>query len=364
MSINRLYDTWIQMVQQLLPAERITRIRNLTWLIVGVFLSRSVQLQRVALKIPGLAKETSLTRRLSRFLSNPALNAHQIYAPVARAWLQHLAARQPCLTLIIDGTRVGFGYHLLLVAVAYRRRALPVAWLWIRAKTGHSPLEAQLRLLTYVRGLLPQATPVILVGDSEFRALELVFQLERWGWQYVLRLIETYQVRWSEAEPWQNVGALVRDPGTQTWCSGILLTIKYAYRTNVLAYWQKGEKQAWLLVTHLDHPQQVLQAYRRRMWIEEMFGDWKGHGFDFQQTHLRDPERLSRLTLVVILLYLWLLIGGLRVIKNGDRPVVDRHDRRDLSLFQIGLRWFERCIKNNVAFSISLQFPPWKLSGS
>jgi hypothetical protein len=364
MSINRLYDTWIQTVKQLLPGERVTRVRNLTWLIVGVFLSRSVRLDRVALKIPGPAKETSLTRRLSRFLSNPAISARPIYEPIARCWLRYLAESQKGLTLIIDGTRVGFGYHMLLVAVAYRRRALPIAWVWIRAKTGHSPLQAQLALLEYVHSLLPQAIPIILVGDSEFRALELFFQLERWGWKYVLRMIETYQVRWTDEEPWQNVGALVSAPGSQAWCPGILLTLKHAYRTNVLAYWQAGEKQAWLLATNVEQAQPTLQAYRRRMWVEEMFGDWKGHGFDFQKTHLRDPDRLSRLTLAVILLYLWLIFGGLRVIKNGHRHYIDRHDRRDFSLSQIGLRWFERCVKNDTAFTVSLTLPAWILSGS
>ncbi len=66
---------------------------------------------------------------------------------------------------------------MLLVAVAYRRRALPIAWVWIRAKTGHSPLQAQLALLEYVHRLLPEAITITLFGDSEIRELELFFQL-------------------------------------------------------------------------------------------------------------------------------------------------------------------------------------------
>jgi hypothetical protein len=38
------------------------------------------------------------------------------------------------------------------------------------------------------------------------------------------------------------------------------------------------------------------------MWIEEMFGDLKGHGFDLESTHLRYFLRLARLTLAVVLL--------------------------------------------------------------
>ena len=85
-----------------------------------------------------------------------------------------------------------------------------------------------------------------------------------------------------------------------------------------------------------------------------MFGDWKRHGFDLQSSHLRHFARLSRLTLAVALLYVCIVRTGVTVIKNGLRHYVDRKDRRDLSVFQIGLRWIERCLKNSRPFSASL----------
>ena len=42
MPINTLYHTWNMQIRQLRPTERITRIRNITWLIVGIYQSRSV----------------------------------------------------------------------------------------------------------------------------------------------------------------------------------------------------------------------------------------------------------------------------------------------------------------------------------
>ena len=32
------------------------------------------------------------------------------------------------IRLIADGTKVGFNHQLLMIAIAYRRRALPIAW--------------------------------------------------------------------------------------------------------------------------------------------------------------------------------------------------------------------------------------------
>ena len=52
MSANRLYDTWFHLIRELRPTGRITQVRNLAWLIVGMLLSRSVHLSAVAAKLP------------------------------------------------------------------------------------------------------------------------------------------------------------------------------------------------------------------------------------------------------------------------------------------------------------------------
>jgi hypothetical protein len=134
-----------------------------------------------------------------------------------------------------------------------------------------------------------------------------------------------------------------------------LLTLKHALPVNLVAHWERGAKEPWLLATNLPARQQALQAYRRRMWIEEMFGDMKKHGFDLESTHLRHFLRLSRLTLIVALLYVWLITTAVRVIKDGLRCLVDRKDRRDLSVFQIGLRSVERRLTNSLNVRICLR---------
>ena len=84
-----------------------------------------------------------------------------------------------------------------------------------------------------------------------------------------------------------------------------------------------------------------------------MFGDFKGYGFDLEATHLRHFARLSRLTLAVCLLYVWLVAFGSQVIKRGRRHLVDRSDRRHFSIFRIGLNMLERCLANALPFRIT-----------
>jgi hypothetical protein len=67
----------------------------------------------------------------------------------------------------------------------------------------------------------------------------------------------------------------------------------------LLAHWKKGEEKPWCLATNLPDRKMTLRCCARIMWIEEMFGDLKKHGFDLESTMLRHFQRLSRLTLAV-----------------------------------------------------------------
>ena len=352
MPINTLYDNWKQRLLQIRPTERKTRLENMTWLLVGLYKSRTVHLSKIAEKIPGKATLPSLTRRLMRFLDNPAVHVRAWYEPVAKGIIQRLAAVE--IRLLVDGTKVGFGHQLLIVTIAYRKRAFPLAWTWVKSSRGHSSSWKQKALLAYVHALIPPQTKVNLVGDSEFGSVEVQKLLKKWHWQYVLRQKGCYLVKPHGQSNFLRLDSLVNKPRQSVWLTNCQLTAKHCYPVNLLAYWKVGEKEPWLLATNLSCRKTTLRAYRRRMWIEEMFGDLKKNGFDLESTHLRNFLRLSRLTLAVALLYVWLLAFGVKVIKSGKRRLVDRNDRRDYSIFRIGRNTVERYLTNALPFDISL----------
>jgi hypothetical protein len=92
--------------------------------------------------------------------------------------------------------------------------------------------------------------------------------------------------------------------------------------------------------------------------IEEMFGDFKKHGFDLEKTKLCHFQRLSRLTLAVAILYGWLVSVGTQTIHARDWHLVDRKERRDLCIFRIGLRYIERCLTSALPIKNSAMFLP------
>ena len=267
MPITKLYHTWMNKITQLLPNERVTRVRNLAWLLSGIFQSKSVHLSKGASKIPGTAMLVSITRRLA--------------------------------------------------------------------------------LLNYIHKLLPADASVLVLGDSKFGAVEVLKQLDQWSWKYVLRQKGSHLMRENDQSPWIALGSLLTKAGQSLWLGQRQLTQLHAYAVNVLAHWKIGEKEPWLLATNLPSLREALKAYERRRWIEEMFGDLKDNGFDLESTHLRSVFKLHRLTFTVVLLFLEWVTSGSKIIKNGMRRLVDRPDRRDLSVFRIGLYMRERHLANS-----------------
>jgi hypothetical protein len=236
-----------------------------------------------------------------------------------------------------------------MVSLAYRKRAIPIAWSWVSSEKGHSSSYKQQALLGYIRRLVPNGARVLVVGDSEFGAIETLKHLEEWGWYYVMRQKSSHLVC-SQPQPqqWQPLGELIERRGEKVWLEGALLSHSYAHQTNVLLYWKKGEKEPWRLATNLPSSKEALLGYKKRMWIEGMFADFKGQGFDLQSTRLRRLGKLSGLRLAVAMLYVWLVVYGAEVVKRGQRKLVDRSDRGDHSLFRLGLNMLDRCLAQGI----------------
>lgn len=354
MPINQLYHTWIRQILEIRPKERITRVRNFARLIVGIYDSRSVYLSRIAGEIPGKAKLLSTAKRLSRFIHNESVNVREWYEPLARKWLeaQHNALKE--VRLIVDGTKVGFSHQLLMISLAYRKRSIPIAWTWVKHVRGHSTAALQIDVLQHVRSLLPAECNVVLVGDTEFGSIKVLKQLENWDWHYVLRQKGNTLIQVEHQEEWQHFDTVIEKMGQSLWLGAGQLTAVHTHTVNLLVHWKVGESDPWCLVTNLPDKRLALAYYKRRMWIEEMFGDMKGHGFDLEHSMLQEASHLSRLTLAVVFLYIWLVSVGGKTIKSGKRHLVDRRERRDLSIFQIGFRYSKRKLTNDSTMPIFL----------
>jgi hypothetical protein len=349
---QRLYGNVYQALVQLLPKERDSRLRNLALLMLGIVGARSVQSGRLAAYIPLHIKKLSIVRRMERFLDNGAVRVRSWYAPVA-SWLIQAASVAGEIGLVLDSTKVSAHHRLVLVGIAYRRRVIPVAWSWVRSHRGHSATSLQIALLSYVRSLLPGGVSVSLVGDCEFGHMPIVLTLQDWGWDYVLRQSGQQLVDVAAEPDWLRLDALLTRRGEWRFIGDVFLTAAHQVPTHLLLAWQRRFPTPWLLATNLTDPHRILRLYARRMWIEETFGDLKANGFDLERSALCHFLHLSRLTLAVVLLYVWFIAFGVQLVQHNVHADVDRSNRRDLSLFRIAWDFLQRALLFDLPFQVS-----------
>lgn len=352
-----LYHKILEQLCQWLPDERVTRQRNLALMITGIYLSASVHLSLIVSKWPVDAKDPSLEDRLQRFLDNERLAPRRCYQPLAAELIAIFA--KIGLRLVIDVTKVGFNHRAMVVGLAYRRRTLPLAWSVHKGYMGAISVNRIIELLEEVYRLVPYDCPVEIVADCGFKTADLLRWLRKREWDFVIRQPGKTKVRLQTGQ-WLYLCDLPIQPG-QTQVIGWV----WVARTNpfgpvwLVLHWGKGEEDPWFLVSD-NAPQYatpLIKAYKRRMWMEEMFGDMKGHGFDLESTQLRNARRIERLMLGVCIAFVWLITLGSWVVKNGCRHLIDVKSRRDKSYFRLGWDWIARCFR--LGHPARLHFRPY-----
>ena len=339
----QMYHKALKQFCQWFPRERITRMRNLALLVMGLQLSRSVHLSLIVRKWPLASKEPSLVNRLRRFVDNRRVMVRELYHPIAVELVGAFAGQR--IRLVIDCTKVGFNFRLMTVSIAYKRRTLPLVWSVHRGRKGHTKAGQQVALLDYVRQLLPDHSDVWVVGDTGFQSVPLLRWLRRQGWHFVIRQQGRIKVR-PAGHDWIKLNQIPLQPGETCYMGWVQLTEKHRARQFwLILHWEKGEDEPWFLVSDQAGQRCLIRLYKVRMWTEEMYGDMKGHGFDLEATHLDSPDRISRLVLGVCIAFVWFITLGSWVVKRGFRHFVDHKSRRDKSYFRIGWDWIERCIR-------------------
>src|SRR5262249_26574946 len=142
---------------------------------------------------------------------------------------------------------------------------------------------------------------------------------------------------------------------------GRLIELKEAYVTRerygpimVVCCWAKGYQEPLYLVSNLATAEEACRLDQKRFRIETFFADQKSRGFHIHQSHISDPQRLSRLLIAACLAYIWVIYLGALCITEEWKEVIHRTKRCDLSLFQLGLRLLEHFF--NEELPIPVQF--------
>ena len=323
-------------------------------IICGIIGSGQTQLSKIAECAPGFgAKIESRVIRYERWVKNEGVSVKEWMLPMATALLESLKAEP--LYLIMDGSTVGRDCMALMVSVVYHGRALPLAWIVVKASRGHLPQDIHCQLFEQVRSIVPADAQVVFLGDGEFDGTDLQTKITQTNWHYVCRTACNLLIT---AEGGQFALADVPlAPGQAKWISPATITAKCYGPLHVLLIWDQACAEPIYLLTNIPQPELAADLYRKRAHIETFFSDQKSRGFNIDRSHLSDPARLSHLLLASCLAYIWLVYLGVQAFQDHWRTRLHRRTRCDLSLFQLGRRLLNFCLCEDISIPDGFLFP-------
>jgi Transposase DDE domain len=345
MSANPIVQQWRACVaDQLLPELHGHQAKALADFSYAAALAGHCQAGRLAPFVPTGATPASARRRFERLLDNPRLRPRPAQRSLARGLLGHWSGCT--LLLLLDETPKGNDLRALCLRAAYGHRAVPLAAVCYRPGALPRPLPELVRsLLRQVLRCLPAGVTVVLLADRGLCWPLLVDWCHEHGWHYVLRL--QGQTKVVGADGVERQARELAPRVGRRWLGEAEVFKKAGWRgANVVATWERGQKEPWLLLTDQRASLRHCRTYGKRTWVEESFRDDKGAGLQWHKSQVNDPAHALRLLLVLALALVLATSQGSAAIKAGRRRQLDPHRRRRLSVVQLGLRWLRYAVQH------------------
>ncbi len=362
-----LWTKWHEQVKQVLVGVHGHQKKTLALCVLGIILSQSAVLQRMAEEIAlhGIseAKMPSIERRFARFVANERVQ-------VSKIWKQFLTQMLPYwkgkpVQLVLDGTPFGDRATIVYLGLLVQSRVLPIAWRIMPQQEEWDQGQWELvgELLDAV-SLHLEPTDCTVIADRGLAGWPLVKLCRDRKFHYLLRVCKEHTCRRRMGQGWTWWCALqhvIRAKGQQ-WYGRVLLWQDKTIETYLSAIWDEHAQEAWFLISDQPAGKRRIQEYAWRMRVEATFQDSKSRGWDLEASLIADFERLNRLLLALFLAIWWVTHLAAACIHHGHRHRFDRHDRRDKGIFRLGRLWLLDILRRARSAAVLVHCLPFQKS--
>jgi hypothetical protein len=288
---------------------------------VGMILARRCGLDSVTTHVAAVLNQSfdTVRQRLREFYQEAPVKRGRnrkdfqtpaCFAPLLR-WVLSFWS-EPRLALALDVTNLGSRFHVLCISALYGGIGIPVAW---KVLVGHQPAAWHPHwcdLLRHVRAAVDADWRVVVLSDRGLESPRLFRAITALGWHPLMRVKGGGKFRPEGWHKWYWLSDFVRRPGARFAMAGV------AYRgeslaCTLLACWDEGHDEAWLLLTDLPAGAAHPCWYAWRAWIEQGFKVVKRGGLNWQNTRMTRTDRAERQFLAVAVTALWLVAVGAQV---------------------------------------------------
>jgi hypothetical protein len=237
------------------------------------------------------------------------------------------------LTVQVDRTNWQFGatdinYLVCSVSLPGMRVSIPVLW-ELLPKKGNSNTEERCRLLNRLLRLIPADRIEVFLADREFVGESWFRELQRHSIPYVIRLRENMIVQLKDSA---SMTIKTMCHGLRRGKSRALMPVNLGGVALQLKPLRLPTGELLVVACHGAFPGCPLNLYRRRWAIERLFLCLKTRGFNLEDTHMTEPDRLEKLFAVVAMAAAW----AIRVGSLLPAPRHKNHGYPPISLFTLG----------------------------
>lgn len=315
------------------------RLEFLAQFILALISVRSVNLVRIAAAFCTRSKQDSVYRRIQRFFWDFSV-CQQTVAGLVLSTLSQVC-KSP-FTLSMDRTNWKFGkvdINILAVGIVHKGYAFPIAWILLPKKGNSSTAERKIVMKKVLEVLSPNQIEVLL-ADREFIGKEWFQWLIEQKIDFDIRIKENFTIHpkgekkkvktlfrgLKDKEP-RHLKKAIEICGCRLFVTGTIVDGEYC-----------------IVVSNTFRPE-AIQTYLRRWGIETLFGCFKSRGFFFEDTHMKDPDKISKLFAILTIAFTWTHIIGEWL--NKKKPIkVKKHGRKAKSIFRLGLDFLQKILFN------------------
>ena len=313
----------------------LARIKLISLFISALCKVQTVNYDKLAAAFDSNVKVNSSLRRIQRFMSDyildPCIIAKLVFA---------LLPDKPPYRLAMDRTTWEFGtleINVLVIAIVYKGVAFPLLFSMM-PNCGNSTTKERIKLMQKYIGLFGIESIDCLVADREFIGDKWLEYLNFNRIRYHIRARENFRVTIPKNGHRVKASWIFNNLKLNTfrfYNSIVLINKQLCYISGSKVKNKNGKPELQIIIS-FNKPDLALSIYKERWQIETAFRALKTSGFNIEDTHLNDMERIAKLFSLVLIAFVWAYKVG--IFLDSLTPIkIKKHGRKAKSYFKHGL---------------------------
>lgn len=376
MKLNQHLKDWKQIISQRFSHLSLPQVSGLATWSFGMVMTQSSSLTKVSTLIAKVNQEPENTvrQRLKEWYKSAEAKAKEgnkrasievieCFGSLLKWVVDLLPQTTRELPIAMDATNIGQNFTVLSINVLYRRCAIPIAWKVVKGTEKGSWKPYWLELFQSLQDIVPKDWKVMVTADRGLYADWLFQEIVAVGWHPFLRINHQGQYQSSDSSSWQPLATVVSSTG-MSWSGQVICFKTNPINCTLLARWDDGYTDPWLILTDLNPVEADVRWYGFRSWIECSYRDVKSDGWQWHKTRLRQPDRAERHWLAMSVAMLWMVtLGGEEEISSNKPSIDDRvfpsesTPTRQISCFLNGLLTVVARLLNGQSIAFGRLFP-------